>query len=525
MEDYGSLFGGGNAFVEDPRFAQFATDPSLTPGAAPSARSSLNALLTNPAMQTVVLNFAKALDPKGFGGRLAESTLQMRQALSKAKGLGNTTQPPVPAVAPPAANAGTPPAATEDHPVVTQGKHLATLGSMLQKSFDVDPSLVPSGYMNSLSTALSANPKIENPTQPGSAPIGQALAGAPPVQYNEVPEALAMSMTPEQVQDIYTHKLNVQKTGDATREMNLREQAAPGERVLTDARTEHLKWEIDPARVEEQIRVNTAPVLAQLDVYKGKQQFDTNMAKDFNSKFPQLAATKIPYSNMTYGQAVSMAAYNGDASKNVAQLINAGLDYKAAMARTSADITIAREHAAATGTEMDFNKKMLLYEKFNQDLLKYSKAMPLEEWNKKTTQEQQTLTVLGIVPRTKEVEAAIQTAQQSRDYLGNLLMPRTYGGLKSAEGKFLSPDGKPLGYGNAAPGSTVPPFDIALPPGASPEKAAKRIVADPTKLQELDRRIPTYGGSEKTRTKKKVTYSAPTFSIPGMFNYNPNEGK
>lgn len=486
-------------------------------GGAAAASNPWLSLMANPMIQTTLLNFAQALDPKGFGGQLADSTRQAIQASQTAKanamatGVGATNaQVPKPAVTAPAGNPGTAPSTPNP------GDGLKKLGTFMNDALAIDPSLVPSNYVNSFTNALNSQP-ITNPTEAADSQIaGQPSTAMNPVQPFEVPFDSAFAMSPEQVQNVYTHKLNVQKVANETRAQNNADASLPTEISYKQAATDKLRWDIDPQRVEDQIRVNREQVMSYLELHKGKQQFDVQMANDFNSKFPGLAKTKIPFSNMTYGQAITTAAYNPQGAQNITALINSGLDYRAAITRANTDLEATKIRAAADGKTNDVNKAMLAYEKLNKDVLHYSSDIPLDEWKEMTPEKQREAIALGRNPRTPERQQALEYAITMRDNIGQQLMPNAYAGLKSAEDKAVRgttsgiqqelsqlPTGYTAQTDLRAPGSESKPFTLRV---------------DPNKLAEVERSVPPVGGS----TGKKREASA---SMWQMFNPFYSGGK
>ena len=481
--------------------------PSL--GGAAAASNPWLSLMANPAVQTTLLNFAQALDPKGFGGRLADTTRQAIQSAQTAKanamatGIGATNaQVPQPAVAPPAGNAGTQPGTPAPiHDPMDIAQQYTKYGSALKTLSGMNPNYFTPNASLALENAFNSQPAV-NPTQAvDSQAAGQPSAAMNPVQPFEIPETMAMAMTPELVQNAFTHRLNVQKTANETRAQNNADAMLPTEINYKQAATDKLKWDIDPQRVEDTIRVNREQVMNYLELHKGKQQFDIDTAKDFVSRFPGLSKTKIPYSNMTYGQAITMAAYNPQGSQNISGLINAGLDYRAQMARMNADMEMTKIRAVAEGKAVDANKMFLTYEKVNKDIMHYSSDIPAKEWEAMEPEQQREAIALGRNPRTPEREQALQQAIMLRDTIGRQLMPNTYDDFKVVEQNASKAAGGvtpgiqseinklPYGYtaqtDKRAPGSESRPFTLK---------------ADPQKLKDVERSMPTAGGPTKPKS-------------------------
>jgi hypothetical protein len=432
MVDYSNgVFGGGNP--------SFGVDSSLElqGGTAPQPTGfDWKGAFSNPAYQTAALYLAKALDPNGFGGRLAEGALQMRQAASTAKGNAMATQGGGGTNAPaPTQNAGspsgTPQLSPEQEAIMGKAKGLNSLGSFLKKGYEIDPRLMPSSYMDDLRKALSANPTIENPTQPGSSSVGQQLSGVQPVQQFELPPELAMSMTPEQVQNVFQHKLSVQQAGDRTRTQNLAELMAPSELASREADIAFRRFQMDPQRHAEQLELAREPYRQQIEVYKQKNAMDMQSADEFIAKFPSLAGVQLA-GGSTVGDMVRMAALNGNPGATVATLINAGLDYKIAVERANAE----RERTALLKQDTSTQKNLILYEKTLKDMAQYSNDKTPEEWAKLPPRSRQILEMNGGKPRTEERQAALDSMKALKRNLEVQLFPETADALHTAEDKL-----------------------------------------------------------------------------------------
>lgn len=457
---------------------QFGVDNSLayTPQAG-STGPTLTSLLSNPAIQTAMLNFAGALDPNGFGGRLAKAGLTMRQSLSTAQanaqvngGSGMSTSTPSSNTAPPTMTQGN---------VDDNAKALSRLGTFLKNAHQINPSMVPKGYENMFISALNAQPVIENPTQPAS--IGQTLAGdtqnAVQGSFN-VPDALALSMTPEQVQHAYSQNI-------ANREMLLREAALPGELAYKDAAREHMRWQMSPQRVEDQIRVNREQIMGNLDLYKGKQAWDIATAKDFAARNPALSNMEVPYMpGVTIGQLSEFAATNNAGADAMTKMIGYAVSFQEAQLRANAEMEAIRLRAQATGQEQEFIKTWGLYEKFNKDIAQYSNDMTEADWKKLTPQEQTIARLSGKTFRTPERQAALNDAIRAKRELEQRLFPQNASALAKAE-------------------------DDLAASGASIQGNPIRVQADTSKLDEITR-----------RTKGKPMWK---FDVRSMFDYTtPN---
>lgn len=393
-----------------------------------NTQMSIESMLTNPAIQTAALQIAAALDPDGFGGRLAKAGLAMRQAGSLAKGMQSAQSggqaPQTPQVQDGSANQPTAAGGTQNF--MDKATQLSKLSGMLKAAGQMNPNGVPDGYKQDFITALSTDPAagMQNPTIPVASNAGRTTGfEVPPAPALEIDPALAMSMSPEQIQAIYQHNI-AKGTFDLAR----------GEQARLNAKT---AWDMDPMRIAEQIKINTAPVLAQLEVYKGKQEFDIATATEFVGKNPQIAAIKLP-GGMTVGEQILMDANSPGGAKNVADLVKAGIDLEQTKMRVAAEIQATRIRAAQSGNEQAFYKQMQMLEKFNSDVAKMEKqiseGIPIERWNKMTDIERENSLVLGRGPITQELIGARDIAQKMRDGIYLQLSP-SYKDYKAAEDK------------------------------------------------------------------------------------------
>ena len=438
----------------------------------PPASFSFGNLLTNPTFQTAMLQVAAAMDPNGIGGRVAKAGLAMRQAGSMAQGMG-AAQDTATGQQPPVQQGGQAPPVQQPAGgnVVETAKQFGTMGKALKDLYAIDPNNVPAGYQQNLVSALNATPRIENPTQPvgnvmAGDPTGVPLSGSPALALDP---SLAMSMTPEQIHDIYQH--NVAK--DAV-----------------DIARRKETWNMDPARYQEDLTKAIAPgitqAVAQLEVHKQKQMFDISTADDWIAKNPQIAGLKFENSPMTYGQLYRMSAGNKEGADAITGLIKADVDMKRTKIAVQGEIDAARIRAQETGSSVQFTKEMALVEKFNADIVKFEKGVPVDEWNKLTPAEQNTKSLLGIVPQTMAMQEARDVAIKMRNQIMTKWAP-SYKDYISAEAQAASLLGKP---------------------------GSNKVVADQSRLDKL---------IEDDRKNRGTTRSfAPATSVFEMFN--PNGG-
>jgi hypothetical protein len=414
--DFGSLFSGGGE-------AGFQIDPSLipTPASKPSFFTDPNninmlAMLTGKAGSAMS-------NPGSVGDVVGKTAVQMAQssAINKA-----------PSVAAPVPTAPTAPA---PNPLDT-AKGYSKLGSMLKDAFAIDPKLVPESYKDNFASALSMNPSegMVNPTVPVAANPAPAAAGAQPL-VQTLPAALAMTMTPEQVQA--NQQLDLAKSAES-RALALN----PVDIAERQARTAHYgdlhayqQWQMDPQRVEDAIRQNTAPVLAQLGVLKGKDQLTKDNVSSFLKANPGIASMATPGGG-TVGQWAEMNAADPEAAKNIGSIIEKGISYNAAKYTADAHLKAVQATAAATGNIKQFTIDSQMYEKANADIAKWEAAPTIEAWNKMTAGDKMMAAGKGITgPRTPALQDAINKSKIMRDSLGAKLYGPSYSKLREMEEK------------------------------------------------------------------------------------------
>jgi len=388
--DYGTLFNNYYGLNTNPA-AYSAQPPQPGQTTQPTGPKTAGDWLANPTLQTAVFQLAAALDPEGFGGRMAKAGLQMRQARDASAGLtkASQTQP------------GTQPAAPGQpvaNPVET-GQQLSKLGSMLKTAAGIDPNVVPQNFNQSMSSALSMNPVPQNPTQPVANSAGQTTGFAPPPAPALVldPNDIG-ALTPEQVQNIFT-----QQTTRGTYELARQEQAR------LDAKA---KWDMSPERHAQAMELAAEPSRSAAEAYKSKAQFDMATAQEFINAHPETAAIKLP-NGVTLGEMLTLSATNADAGKNVTTLINAALDYDAALKSANIHFAATKLRVEQEGRSEEFYKDMNLLAKFNAQA--DTKLVSPETWAGMTDAER---LVSGVLPRTPETEEKIKVAKAMRDQLG-----------------------------------------------------------------------------------------------------------
>ena len=435
MADYGLLFNSGGPLMANPN-----------PQAQPQQGMSVESILGNPAIQQVAFELAAALDPEGFGGKLAKAGLAMRQGQSAAAGFGKAdaqgkknSQLPAPPQQP------QPTQTTANTNIADTAKQYTTLGTILKNAGSVDPSIVPGGYTKTFVEALGANPAVaQNPTQP----VGNMFAGVPtgqavqePVQSQtpslELDPSLAMTLTPDIVANIYTHSLNREKQS------------------IDTAKT---KWDMDPQRYKEELLKAVAPgvmqayAMAEAEVSKVKAvgAFTSQRADEFISNNPMIAKKVLP-NGMTVAQFVRLNASNPAAAENITNMLNVQKDYEAAIYSANLHYKAAKENADAQNRSDEFYKLTNAFQEYNKQAS--SKLLSIEEYNAMPPAER---IMSGAIPRTKEAEETIRIAKQMRDAIGVQLYGPAYSEMVKSAQKL-----------------------DALTGGGSKE------VADPTKLEQL----------------------------------------
>ncbi|MFA6973014.1 MAG: hypothetical protein WC208_16655, partial [Gallionella sp.] len=236
--DYANLFGGGGGFSADPSLAIAPT------AAVPSAFSEIFGSPDKLALiASMVGRLGSSLSNPGSPGDVLGKAAGVMAQAGAVNRAANAPSTATPTPAPATAVAGNP---------LDTAKGYSKLGSMLKDAFAIDPSLVPENYKENFASALSTNPNevLANPTVPANASPAPATAGVQPL-VRTLPAALAMTMTPEQVQASQAQDLARSAEGRALA-LN------PVDIAERQARTAHYgdlreyqKWQMDPARVEE----------------------------------------------------------------------------------------------------------------------------------------------------------------------------------------------------------------------------------------------------------------------------------
>lgn len=393
---------------------------AATPNASVNAgtpQKGLSEILADPSLQTAAFQIASALDPEGFGGRLAKAGLQMRQAKSLSQGMtkAQTPQTQTP-TAPPAPIPATSTNLTGND-YVGKAKQMAKLATMLKEAATTEPSVVPTNYAQDFTKALAASPQIQNPTQPVAGNAGQTAGNwENPAPALELDPSLAMSMTPEQIQQVFSHNI-AKGTYDLAR-------AEEGRLAAKTA------WDMSPERHRQALEVAGEPSRAAAERYKEVTRFNVSMADEFIKNNPDAANIELP-TGMTLGQALTMSASNGDAGKAVNDLINSALDYKAAIYSANQHYAAAKLRAAQDHESVEFYKKHSLFEKYNKDA--NTKLVSIEDWNKMTPEERW---MTEAKPRTPEAEKSLRLAEAMRDKLGRDLYGPAYDEMLKASQKL-----------------------------------------------------------------------------------------
>jgi len=424
-EDYGSMF------------ANFQVNPGLAPGSPTTGgggfMDGLSSALTNPTLQTLLLNIGGAMAPKDFAGNLATSVRPMMQSRALVDALkGMQAQ-------------NTPNAVAQVDPMV-KAKELSTASSLLKKAAEISPTVVPGfGDMmkkavntEPIGNAFSAKPELTpNPTRPigdeiaGQAPVG-TLPNVQPFSFNLSPD-VAGAMTPEQIMAAYTYG-SAQKKQELDIQKQINDNLiAPAQVALLKSEAGYKNWQMMPQRVEEHIRINTAPVLAQLEVIKGKDALALQQLQNWIATNPGLAKLPSPHGG-TIGDWMTLNAMNPEGAKTASSLMNAGLHY--ATMRYTADMHYKgmMANAAASRDLKQFEIDTKMYEKANSDIAKWEAAPTEQAWKTMDQLQRMNLAAKGITgPRTPALVDAIKKSVLMRDTIGRKLYGPAYNDIKKME--------------------------------------------------------------------------------------------
>ncbi|MFA6972696.1 MAG: hypothetical protein WC208_15035 [Gallionella sp.] len=435
----------------------FSVDSSLAPSA--SAGTDWSRLISNPAVQMTGLNIAKAFDPNGFGGRLATSMAPMVQGKALAPTL--TGQQPKPV-----------------NPL-DKAKELSNASSLLKKAAEINPNVVP-GFGDMMNKAVNMSPigaafaekpeLMPNPTVPigdtfaEQAPVG-ATTSAQSFNYTMNPDTAA-ALGPDLVKDSFNYGLNVQKQIND----NL---LTPAQVANLNAEAAHKNWQIDPARVEEQIKINTAPVLAQFDVYAKKQALTKESIGSVLKANPGLAAIQLPGGG-TVAQWAEMNAADPEGAKNISNIIAQGIHYNAL--KYSADLEYKGRLAAATaaGQDREFMKGVEILRKTETDIAALESLPSEEVYNKDPNR----MFTYPKGPKTAGVLNVIKRMEAERDALGSKVYGDKYGEIVQMQKQ------------------------AGLSSGTS-------ITADPAKLKEIESAISTTPNPEVLQSMVEI-FANPT---------------
>lgn len=373
---------------------------------------------------------ASLSNPGSPGAALGNIATQMAQARAMSKVRPNPLAQPTPTAT---SASGT--TSTEAAPnILEKAKQISKLGSILKNAHGIDPSLIPPDFNQTLGQALAANSNIQNPTVPASRE--QASAGVLP----QLSDALAMTMTPDQLTTAFGTAINADRQDIERGKLALEQMKTPSAIAETWARTaymnnqgELIKWQMDPARVAEKIKENTAPVLAQIDVLKAKDQLNKDNVALILKDNPSLGNLRLP-GGLTVGQQLLIAAADPDAAKNISGIIQQGIAYDAAKYSADAHFKAAQATAAASGDIKNFQIQTTLYEKANADIAKWEAAPTQAQWDSMDKLQKMGAAAKGIMgPRTPALEEAIKSAKITRDSIGAKLYGPAYSKLQAME--------------------------------------------------------------------------------------------
>ena len=162
-----------------------------------------------------------------------------------------------------------------------------------------------------------------------------------------------------------------------------------------------------------------------------------------------------------------MSSLDPNGAKNVTSLVGAGLDLERTRIQAASEIQAARIRAQQSGTEIDFNKKMTLLERINRSIAQFSNDKTPEEWDAQDESTKTILSMAGGGPRTAARQAALDALKAQQKLLEQTIFPESAAKLHEAEEKA----------------------DAAA-------KAAGKVTADETKLEQLMREKPPVGAAQ-----------------------------
>ena len=412
-------------FNSDPTALPMLADPRQAvnmPGA--NTGTDWSGMLNNPAVQMTALNVAKALDPNGPGGRLATGMAPMVQ--------GKALAPTLSAQQPKQVNP------------LDKAKELSNASSLLKKAAEINPNVVP-GFGDMMTKAVNMSPigaafaekpeLMPNPTEPigdtfaEQTPVG-ASTNAQPFNYTMNPDTAA-ALGPDLVKDSFKYGLDVQKQINE----NL---LTPAHAAALATEAKFKNWQMEPARVEEHIKMSIAPVLAQLDVYKGKQALTKESIGAVLKANPGLAAMQLPGGG-TVAQWAELNAADPEGAKNISNIIAQGMHYNALKYSADMHYKGAQATAATNNSLKEFQVYTTLYEKANADIAKWEAAPTAEAWAKMSELDRMGAAAKGITgPRTPGMIEAINKAKITRDSIGTKLYGPAYAELSKMEKEFGS---------------------------------------------------------------------------------------
>lgn len=431
----------GNEFANFQEAPGLALTPQGTP-ATPSFMDTLTKGLASPRLRMLVGGMGASMTgDKDFASRFfnnvykpAEQSSALVEALKGMQAQNVSTAPP---------------AVAQVDPMV-QAKEMSTASGILKKAAELRPDIVP-GFGDMLKKAANSDPignafatKPElapNPTVPiGNDIAGQSPVGVPstvqqstsPFQFNLSPD-IAGALSPEQVMGLYKYGSAQKKQELDIQEQINRNLLAPAQVALLRSEAGYKNWQMMPQRVEEHIRVNTAPVLAQLDVIKGRDALALQQLQNWIATNPGLAKLPSPHGG-TIGDWMTLNAMNPEGAKTASSLMNAGLHY--ATMRYTADMHYKgmMANASASRDLKQFELDTKMYEKANSDIAKWEAAPTEQAWKTMDQLQRMNLAAKGITgPRTPALVDAIKKSVLMRDTIGRKLYGPAYDDIKKME--------------------------------------------------------------------------------------------
>lgn len=326
---------------------------------------------------------AEMSGPGTFGKAAGEAAVGMAQSGAMSKRMMQVgTASPTSAV--PTTLALTPP--------LDAAKHMRSYGKLIEDAIKVDPSLMPKGYIDTITSAFSAPPpSTKDAAQDTVANAFQPVnyAPQPPTLQRTQPfsEALAMTMSPEQTAGTFQYGLS-------SRDMTIKEQQhaatlgmQPAEIDLKNAQARHYdmdttykEWEMSKEGQDAKYRLASAGVTAAAKADMEKHEYLQSAAQKYLDDNPDIRDKKPEGFPMTIGQLMKMAVENSQAGTLFSSVLNSTLDYKAYVDANKTRMTELKQ----ARTDSEQNKTYLEITRNAEILRKMSTLRSAEDYDIKT---------------------------------------------------------------------------------------------------------------------------------------------